>query len=72
MGVRAGRSLDYAATAAGAKDVMHRASRNVAAHRHWGEKQSPEMFSPDFEKMADLEGGALEVQEAEYARKAKQ
>ena len=71
IGVRAGRSLDYAATAAGAKDVMYRASRNVAAHRHWGEKQSPEMFSPDFERMADLEGEALEVQKAEYVYKAK-
>jgi uncharacterized protein YegL len=70
MGIRGGRSLDYAATPAAAAATMQRISRNVSAHRHWGAKQSPEMFSPEFEKMADLEGEALEVQKAEYVRKA--
>jgi hypothetical protein len=72
MGIRSGRMLDYAATPGSSRAAVHRVSRNVSAHRHFGAKQAPEMFSPDFEKMADLEGEALRVHRAEYVRNAKQ
>jgi len=70
MGIRPGRMIDYDATPDGARAVMSRASMNVRAHRKWAAAQAPEMFSVDFEAMADLEGDALEAQKAKYVREA--
>lgn len=70
MGIRAGRMVDYQATPDETIATMKRVSLNVRAHRHWAAKQAPEMFSPDFEAMADLEGDALEAQRAKYVRDA--
>jgi hypothetical protein len=70
MGIRAGRMLDYDATPDAARLVMSRASLNVRAHRRHGLAQEPVWFTPDFEKMADLEGDELEAQKAKYVREA--
>lgn len=71
MGIRAGRMVDYDATPDAMSATMHRVSRNVTAHRRYAEKQAPEMFSPQFEAMADLEGEALADAKLSYVRRAK-
>jgi hypothetical protein len=58
MGMHAGRSVDFDASAEGSAMAMKRASRNVSAHRRHGDKMRDDFFS------AELEGlGAIEPEE---------
>ncbi|HEY5549501.1 MAG TPA: hypothetical protein VIL17_07940, partial [Coriobacteriia bacterium] len=71
MGIRAGRMVDWSATPEETAATMQRVSRNVRAHRRYAEAQSPVMFSPEFEAMADLEGQELADAKMAYVREAK-
>ncbi len=54
MGVRNGRTLDYAASDEGSRMAMKRASANVTAHRRHGTKMSKEFFSPHMENLGAI------------------
>ena len=53
IGIRGGRSLDYAASPAETRKTMERVSSNVKAHRRLGEKvlTSHAFFSPELESL---------------------
>lgn len=55
MGVRAGRSLDYAATSEGSRMAMTRASHNVSAHRRHGQKMSATFFAPEMDELGAID-----------------
>ena len=55
MGMRAGRSVDYAASPAGSREAMLRASHNVSAHRRHGTKLREEFFSAEVEALGAID-----------------
>jgi hypothetical protein len=55
MGLREGRTLDYAASPEEAKRTLLRASHNVRAHRRKGTRQSEEFFSPAMEELGSAD-----------------
>jgi len=55
MGMRDGRSLDYAATSQGSRDAMKRASHNVSAHRRHGQKMSAAFFEPEMDTLGAID-----------------
>lgn len=56
MGLRDGRMLDYAATSAGSRDAMLRASHNVRAHRRHGTKTREQFFSAEMDELGAISG----------------
>jgi len=56
MGLRPGRTLDYAASPQGSREVMLRASHNVRAHRRHGEKTRDQFFSAEMDRLGAIEG----------------
>lgn len=58
MGMRDGRSLDYAATPQGSRDAMKRASHNVTAHRRHGQKLSEDFFGPEMDRLGAIDPAA--------------
>ena len=73
MGVRDGRTLDYAATPSAARDTMLRASNQVKAHRRIGNPQTQEFFSPEMDALGLLsaeEWAAAGKEKRETLRKA--
>jgi hypothetical protein len=69
IGIHGGRSLDYAASPAGALRVMNRVSWNVTAHRRTGgsRQKDGEFFSAQFESLGKM---SREEYEAERDRAA--
>ena len=55
MGMRQGRSVDYAATHDGSLAAMKKASRNVHAYRRHGISQREDFFSPELEALGDID-----------------
>jgi hypothetical protein len=55
LGMRDGRTYDYAATSQGSRDAMLRASHNVSAHRRHGTKMSAAFFSEDMERLGEID-----------------
>ena len=55
MGMRQGRSVDYAATPEGSMAAMKRASANVHAYRRHGVSQREDFFSPELEALGDID-----------------
>jgi hypothetical protein len=55
IGMRAGRSVDYAASDAGSREAMTRASHNVSAHRRHGTKLREEFFSAEVESLGAID-----------------
>lgn len=51
MGLREGRTIDYAHNPAAAAETMKRASTNVTAHRRMGREQSDAFFSPEMDAL---------------------
>ncbi len=68
MGIRPGRTLDYAHSPAAASATMRRVSENVKSHRRSGEKQSSRDFFSD--EMEALGKGTYEEYKARSARDA--
>lgn len=58
MGLRDGRTLDYAYSSDAARATMQRASRNVTAHRRMGLEQSDAFFSEDMEALGAVSADA--------------
>ena len=56
IGLREGRTLDYAASPEGSRDVLLRASHNVRAHRRHGEKMRQQFFSEEMDKLGAIDG----------------
>ncbi len=54
IGVRAGHSADYAASDAGSREAMLRASHNVTAHRRHGTKLREDFFSAEVESLGAI------------------
>ncbi len=54
MGMRAGRSVDYAASPEGSRVAMTRASHNVSAHRRHGMRQREDWFSAEAESLGAI------------------
>jgi hypothetical protein len=54
MGMRANRSVDYAASSEGSREAMTRASHNVSAHRRHGTKMREDWFSPEVETLGAI------------------
>jgi hypothetical protein len=54
MGVRAGHSVDYAASPDGSREAMLRASYNVSAHRRHGTRSREDFFSPEVESLGAI------------------
>lgn len=54
MGVRTGRTADYAATAGGSREAWLRASHNTRAYRRHGEKQRERFFGQEFEALGAI------------------
>lgn len=61
IGLRAGRTLDYAHNPAAAAETMKRAARNVKAHRRMGVAQSKAFFSPAMEALGDVDAAAWDA-----------
>jgi len=61
IGLRAGRTLDYAHNPAAAAETMKRASRNVKAHRRMGVAQSDAFFSPAMEALGDVDAATWDA-----------
>ncbi|NTU71399.1 MAG: VWA domain-containing protein [Coriobacteriia bacterium] len=55
MGLRKGRTLDYAHSSAGASEGISRASCNVSAYRRHGDKKRDAFFSSDMELLGRIE-----------------
>ena len=55
MGMRAGHSVDYAASPKGSREAMLRASHNVSAHRRHGTKLREDFFSPAVETLGAID-----------------
>jgi hypothetical protein len=55
MGMRQGRSVDYAATHDGSLAAMKKASRNVHAYRRHGMAMREDFFSPELEALGDID-----------------
>jgi len=66
IGIRAGRTLDYASTWHSTRDTMDRVSTNVKAYRRHGEKQVADMFDADFERMGVDDGVPLSEKQRHY------
>jgi hypothetical protein len=55
MGMHAGRSVDFDASAEGSAMAMKRASRNVSAHRRQGAKMRDDFFSAELEGLGAID-----------------
>lgn len=69
MGMRDGRTLDYAATGAGSKEAFMRASRNVKAHRRHGEAMREDFFSAELESVGAIDGAVWKAMSSEERRR---
>ncbi len=58
IGLRPGRTVDYAATPAATRNTMRHVSHNVRAHRRMAQDQSEAMFSAEMDALGAIESGA--------------
>lgn len=58
IGLRPGRTIDYAASPAATRSTMRHVSHNVRAHRRMAEPQSAAFFSPEMDALGALEADA--------------
>ncbi|TDB36931.1 MAG: VWA domain-containing protein [Actinobacteria bacterium] len=58
IGLRPGRTIDYAASPAATRNTMRYVSHNVRAHRRMAEEQSAAFFSPDMDALGALDANA--------------
>jgi uncharacterized protein YegL len=65
MGLREGRTMNYAHNPAAAAETMKRASTNVKAHRRMGVEQSAAFFSPAMDALGDIDAEAWRDMDAE-------
>jgi len=58
IGLRPGRTIDYAASPAATRSTMRHVSHNVRAHRRMAEAQSAAFFSPEMDALGALDAEA--------------
>jgi hypothetical protein len=73
MGIRGGRTLDYAASPAQAMETMHRLSVNVKSHRRSGYARAADQtfFSPEFETLWAQDYESYKASQAKEPRRNK-
>jgi hypothetical protein len=58
IGLRPGRTIDYAASPEATRDTMRYVSHNVRAHRRMAEAQSAAFFSPEMDALGGMDADA--------------
>jgi hypothetical protein len=69
IGLREGRTLDYAASPEGSRDVLLRASHNVRAHRRHGEKKRELFFSEEMDRLGAIDAAQWTAMGAEERKR---